>query len=229
MKISFHGATREVTGSCYLIQTEETRILIDCGMFQGGAFCEAKNAKEFDFDPSTIDAVVITHAHLDHTGRLPRLVKEGFKGPVYLTPPTGDLAKLVLKDAYQIMMEDFKREYRPPLYQEEHIEQALDQFKRLDYSRSVTIGDLSFRLRDDGQAAQQATKPAQKAKAEPPVTLPLSEDEQHKLANWELGLETKHTPEDIARARKTASALTSAALKAAVMDAIERYAKRAAA
>lgn len=150
MKISFHGATREVTGSCYLIQTEETRILVDCGMFQGGAFCEAKNAKAFDFDPSTIDAVVITHAHLDHTGRLPRLVKEGFKGPIYLTPPTGDLAKLVLQDAFNIMMEDFKREYRPPLYQEEHIEQALNQFKRLDYSRSVTIGNLSFRLRDAG-------------------------------------------------------------------------------
>ncbi len=150
MKISFHGATREVTGSCYLIQTDETRILVDCGMFQGGAFCEAKNAKAFDFDPSTIDAVVITHAHLDHTGRLPRLVKEGFKGPIYLTPPTGDLAKLVLKDAYQIMMEDFKREYRPPLYQEEHIEQTLNQFKHLDYSRSVTIADLSFRLRDAG-------------------------------------------------------------------------------
>lgn len=150
MKISFHGATREVTGSCYLVQTDETRLLVDCGMFQGGAFCEAKNAKEFDFDPSTIDAVVITHAHLDHTGRLPRLVKEGFKGPIYLTPPTGDLAKLVLEDAYNIMMEEFKREYRPPLYGEEHIEQTLNQFKRLDYSRSVSIGDLSFRLRDAG-------------------------------------------------------------------------------
>jgi metallo-beta-lactamase family protein len=150
MKISFHGATREVTGSCYLVQTDETRILVDCGMFQGGAFCEAKNAKEFDFDPSTVDAVIITHAHLDHTGRLPRLVKEGFKGPIYLTPPTGDLAKLVLEDAYNIMMEEFKREYRPPLYAEEHIEQALNQFKRLDYSRSVSIGDVSFRLRDAG-------------------------------------------------------------------------------
>lgn len=150
MQISFHGATREVTGSCYLVQTPTTRLLVDCGMFQGGAFCEAKNLKAFDFDPSTIDAVVITHAHLDHTGRLPRLVKEGFKGPIYLTPPTGDLAELVLADAYQIMMEDFKREYRPPLYDEEHLQQAIHQFKHVDYSRSFVIGNLTVRFRDAG-------------------------------------------------------------------------------
>lgn len=150
MQISFYGATREVTGSCYLVQTSHTRILVDCGMFQGGVFCESKNSKNFDFDPSTLDAVVITHAHLDHTGRLPKLVKEGFKGPIYLTPPTGDLAMLVLKDAFHIMMEDFKREYRPPLYEESHLETVLKQFKYVDYSRSVTLGDVSFRFRDAG-------------------------------------------------------------------------------
>ena len=150
MQISFHGATREVTGSCYLVQTASTRILVDCGMFQGGAFCEAKNTKPFDFDPKTIDAVIITHAHLDHTGRLPRLIKEGFKGPIYLTPPTGDLAKLVLEDAHQIMMDEFRREYRPPLYDEEHVTAAVHQFTHIDYSRSVTMGDVSFRFRDAG-------------------------------------------------------------------------------
>ncbi len=119
-------------------------------MFQGGAFCEAKNTKPFDFDPKTIDAVVVTHAHLDHTGRLPRLVKEGFKGPIYLTPPTGDLAKLVLLDAHQIMLEAFKREYRPPLYDEVHVTATIGQFTHIDYSRSVTIGDITFRFRDAG-------------------------------------------------------------------------------
>lgn len=150
MRISFHGATREVTGSCYLVETAQTRILVDCGMFQGGAFYEAKNLKEFDFDPATIDAVLITHAHLDHTGRLPKLVKAGFKGRVYLTPPTADLSRLVLEDAFQIMMEDFKRQYRPPLYEEKHIKEVVERFTPLDYSRSVSIQDLTFRFRDAG-------------------------------------------------------------------------------
>ncbi len=150
MQISFYGATREVTGSCYLVQTPATRILIDCGMFQGGAFCEAKNAKPFDFDPKTIDAVIVTHAHLDHTGRLPRLVKEGFTGPIYLTPPTGDLALLVLKDAQHIMLEAFRKEYRIPLYEESHVMATAQQFAHLDYNRTITISDLGFCFRDAG-------------------------------------------------------------------------------
>jgi len=150
MRITFHGATREVTGSCYLVESDRTRILIDCGMFQGGAFCEAKNLKPFDFDPTTIDAVIVTHAHLDHTGRLPRLVKDGFRGKIYLTPPTADLTKLVLEDAYQIMREEFKREYRPPLYEEEHIQQAFARFTTVDYGRTIAFDGLSFRFRDAG-------------------------------------------------------------------------------
>ena len=150
MQISFQGAAREVTGSCYLIETKQTRILVDCGMFQGGYTCDSKNFADFTFDPSTIDAVLITHAHLDHTGRLPKLVKDGFKGKVYCTPPTVELAKLVIEDAFHIMKEDFIREYRPLLYEEEHMTAAFKQFVATDYSRLVTMGDLSFRFRDAG-------------------------------------------------------------------------------
>ena len=88
------------------------RVLIDCGAFQGSSFLEAKNFQPFPFDASTIDAVIVTHAHLDHVGRLPKLVKDGFKGKVYLTPPTAKLAKLVLDDAFTIMKEDQAREGR---------------------------------------------------------------------------------------------------------------------
>ncbi len=150
MQISFHGATREVTGSCYFLSTANARILIDCGMFQGGAFCEAKNTKPFDFDPKTIDAVFVTHAHLDHTGRLPRLIKEGFKGKIYLTAPTGDLTALVLEDAHKIMLDAFKREYRPPLYEEVHVKTTIARFMHLDYGRSILIGDLTVLFRDAG-------------------------------------------------------------------------------
>lgn len=150
MYITFCGATREVTGSCYVVETAKTRVLVDCGMFQGGAFCEARNFQGFPFDPKTIDAVLITHAHLDHTGRLPKLVAGGFKGKIYLTPPTSPLAKLVLEDAFHIMVENHRREYRPMLYEEKDIMSAIRQFRATEYNRSLTIGDLSICFREAG-------------------------------------------------------------------------------
>ena len=150
MKVTFYGATREVTGSCYLVETDTTKILIDCGMFQGCNLCDTKNYLAFLFDASTIDAVAITHAHLDHTGRLPKLVKEGFKGKIYCTPPTARLAQLVIEDAYTIMKEDHEREYRPMLYGMEDVEEVAKRYVPVDYSRRVKVGDLSFRFRDVG-------------------------------------------------------------------------------
>jgi metallo-beta-lactamase family protein len=150
MRISFHGATREVTGSCYLVETDKARVLVDCGMYQGGQLVEARNFRDFEFDASTVDAVFVTHAHLDHTGRLPKLVKAGFRGKIYATPPTVQLAKLVLEDAYQIMLEEEKREGRPLLYEEKDIIAAMHQFVSVDYSHSLQLGDLRIRFRDAG-------------------------------------------------------------------------------
>jgi metallo-beta-lactamase family protein len=150
MNITFCGAAREVTGSCSIVETKQARIMVDCGMFQGCNLCDIKNYIKFPVDASTIDAVVLTHAHLDHVGRIPKLVKEGFRGKIYATPPTVKLAKIVLQDAHHIMQEDFRREHRPPLYDEEDIERAFEFFVPLDYSREVEIGDLKFRLRDAG-------------------------------------------------------------------------------
>ena len=150
MNLSFHGAAREVTGSCYLLETAQTRILVDCGMFQGGSYCEAKNHEAFRFDPSTIDAVIVTHGHLDHTGRLPKLFQAGFKGPMYATPPTVPIASLVIKDALHIMEDDFKRFAKPVLYAEKDVDAAVKAFRPIDYDHTTKIGDISFRFRDAG-------------------------------------------------------------------------------
>ncbi|MBU1349165.1 MBL fold metallo-hydrolase [Patescibacteria group bacterium] len=150
MRISFFGATREVTGSCMLVETRRTRVVVDCGMFQGSAFTDAKNFQDFGFDPSTVDAAIVTHGHLDHVGRLPKLMKERFKGKIYATPPTSEIATVVLEDAEQIMQDEFKREYRPKLYDRKDVEAVTERFTNVDYSRKVTIGDLSFRFRDAG-------------------------------------------------------------------------------
>lgn len=150
MKITFCGAAREVTGSCYLVETEATRLLVDCGMFQGCNLCDVKNYVDFPFDASTVKAVIVTHAHLDHVGRLPKLVKAGFKGKIYATPPTVELSQIVLEDAYRIMLEDQEREKRPPLYGEDDIRNCIKYFTELDYNHDLRIGDLRIRLRDAG-------------------------------------------------------------------------------
>ncbi len=150
MKISFLGAAREVTGSLYLVETEQTKILVDCGMHQGCNTCDVKNLVDFPFDPKSIKAVLLTHAHLDHSGRLPKLVKGGFSGKIYATPPTIKLAMLVLEDAQHIMEEDHKREGTPVLYSREDVELTRDLFEPIDYSREVTIGDFMCRPRDAG-------------------------------------------------------------------------------
>ena len=99
MKIRFLGAAREVTGSCYLIEMERCRFLVDCGMVQGGRDAVDRNHHAFDFDPRAIDFVLLTHAHIDHSGLLPKLALAGFGGPIYTTRATADLLGVMLPDA----------------------------------------------------------------------------------------------------------------------------------
>jgi len=102
MKLSFFGAAHEVTGSCYLVETEQVRFLVDCGMFQGGPEADKKNQQFPKFDPEQIDFVLLTHAHIDHSGLLPRLTNLGFRGPVYCTAATADLLGVMLPDSAHI-------------------------------------------------------------------------------------------------------------------------------
>ena len=108
MHISFYGAAQAVTGSCYLIEAHGCRFLLDCGMAQGGQEADAHNEKAFAFDATNIDFVVLTHAHIDHSGLLPKLVARGFKGAIYTTLATQDLLEVLLKDSAHIQMIDRK-------------------------------------------------------------------------------------------------------------------------
>ena len=99
MEITFHGAAQEVTGSCHLVKVGNYQILLDCGLIQGRAKDEARNREPFPFDPHGIDAVVLSHAHIDHSGRIPLLVKAGFRGPIYTQRASRDLCRIMLRDA----------------------------------------------------------------------------------------------------------------------------------
>lgn len=107
IKLGFFGAAQNVTGSCYLVETADARILVDCGLYQERDF-KSRNWDAFPVPPGTIDAVLLTHAHLDHCGRLPKLVKDGFRGRIYCTPATAEIAQLIMKDSAFLQEEDIK-------------------------------------------------------------------------------------------------------------------------
>jgi len=151
MKLSFYGAAHEVTGSCFLLETEKRKILVDCGMFQGSNFNEAKNHNGFIFNPKKIDALLVTHGHLDHVGRIPKLVKDGFSGPIYMTKATCELAMLIWEDAYKIMEYNHKKFQSPILYNEEDIERAHALCRGVDYHDSVAVTeDITAVWKDAG-------------------------------------------------------------------------------
>ncbi|PJA45219.1 hypothetical protein CO174_04290 [Candidatus Uhrbacteria bacterium CG_4_9_14_3_um_filter_50_9] len=142
MKISFHGAVQGVTGSCHLLKAEdanghERQLLFDCGMFQGQQMCSATNLEPFGFDPKEVNHVFITHPHADHTGRIPKLVKEGFRGKIYMTRPCIGLTKLVLEDAHHIMKEDAEKCGSSVLYEMKDLLTAFDQVEGIGYHEEI--------------------------------------------------------------------------------------------
>jgi len=112
MRIEFFGAAGEVTGSCHLLHVGERRVLLDCGMVQGGRDERTRNAAKFAFDVRALDAMVLSHAHIDHLGRLPLLSRRGYRGPVFTHRATADLAKIMLEDAARLAMADAEHENR---------------------------------------------------------------------------------------------------------------------
>ncbi|MFH1002273.1 MAG: MBL fold metallo-hydrolase, partial [bacterium] len=161
MKISFLGAAKIVTGSNFLIETRNTKFLIDCGMFQGSKSINRMNYQPFSFNPREIDFIVLSHAHIDHSGRIPRLIKEGFKGDIYSTKATVDLCSIMLPDSGHIQemeneWDNRKRrrsgeKLREPLYTVKEAEESLRYFKPVLYDQKIELSEeVSLRFRDAG-------------------------------------------------------------------------------
>lgn len=165
MRISFHGAALGVTGSCHLLEACGKRVLVDCGLFQGSRDLREENTRDFGFDPASIDVVLLTHAHLDHCGRIPLLVERGFQGEIIATGATFDLARLVLEDTARLQEEEADRSRRhakrgqhpsredaEPLYDSLAVERTLERFTRKAvYHESIRIGEgLSVTFQDAG-------------------------------------------------------------------------------
>ena len=161
MQIEFLGATQEVTGSCYLLHVGKYRVLVECGLIQGSQKNERHNFDPFLFDPKGIDAVVLTHAHLDHSGRLPLLIKRGYKGQVYTHAATVELCAIMLEDAgylneKEVQWENKKRERKglklvEPLYTREEARLAHKHFRSLEYGKTKEIlSGVHLTLRDAG-------------------------------------------------------------------------------
>jgi metallo-beta-lactamase family protein len=139
MQLAFYGAVGEVTGSCNMFTTGGKKFLVDCGMFQGSQFNEEKNKDPFLFNPAELSGVIVTHAHLDHVGRLPLLVKNGYEGDFYATGPTVELAELILEDALQIMLYNQRHFGKAVLYDSTDIAKVMGQFKAVDYHQKFSL------------------------------------------------------------------------------------------
>jgi len=161
MDLTFHGAAGEVTGSCHLLRVGGRKILLDCGQIQGSRESEARNRDPFPFDPAAIDAVVLSHAHIDHSGRIPLLVKAGFRGPVYAQTATRELCHIMLWDAAYLheketLWDNRKRERRgepllKPLYMREDVRVAMGQFRSVPYGRVREVcPGVKIRYQDAG-------------------------------------------------------------------------------
>ena len=136
MRLTFHGAAAEVTGSCYLVDTGEVKFLMECGMFQGGRAGDAKN-RSFPFDPREIAFVLLSHAHIDHSGLIPRLVARGFAGAVYATRATCDLLEVMLPDAGHLQEKEAQWSGEEPLYTEREARASLDRRIAVEYGVEV--------------------------------------------------------------------------------------------
>lgn len=158
LRLTTFGGAETVTGSNFLVQNEKGKVLIDCGIEQGKDYSEAQAYEPFPYDVATIDALIITHAHLDHVGRAPRLVREGFKGRVFMTAPTRDLSEAILRDSADILGRNAREHGLPLLYDHKDVDAFLSMIEELPYREEKEVAPgLSVYLRDTGHILGSAS------------------------------------------------------------------------
>lgn len=152
VKIHFLGGTESVSGSNFLIEDAANgeKIIVDCGFFQGSRIAEEENRKSFPFNPSEIKTLLVTHAHIDHIGRIPKLVKEGFKGIIYSTPPTKELSEHMLIDSIGVLSKEAAKEKKKIMYQEEDVMTAMNVWRTIDYHKPIDLGFAKAIFKDAG-------------------------------------------------------------------------------
>ncbi len=150
MRLTFFGGAGTVTGANYVLRSGDVSIMVDCGLHQGSKFCERLNFEPFAYDAKSIAAVFVTHAHIDHTGGLPKLYKSGFKGSVYSTPPTRDFAELLLLDSEHLLAESAAHFHKELLYTTPDIHGVLALWNPLMYHQPITVGPFRVTLYNAG-------------------------------------------------------------------------------
>lgn len=156
MILTFLGGAKSVTGAEYLLESGGAKILIDCGLSQGGRYAEEANWKPFAYRPQELAAVLITHAHIDHVGRIPKLAREGFAGTIYSTPPTRDFAESLLLDSEHILSIEAEERGRAPLYFAEDVARAMERWRGVRYHESFRIGPFTVEFFDAGHVLGSA-------------------------------------------------------------------------
>ncbi len=154
VKVTFYGGVGWVTGANFIIENipnspdeKVTRIMVDCGIYQGGDDADDKNREDFTYDPSSVDVLVLTHAHADHLGRIPKLVRDGFSGKIYSTKATAELAKIMFADSLKIMTHKANHDGIEPIYDELDVKRSLSLFKEIPFHSNVVLGSgFSFSL-----------------------------------------------------------------------------------
>jgi metallo-beta-lactamase family protein len=149
LKLSFAGGTGNVTGANFLVEGEGIKFLVDCGLEQGTKTADNNNWSDFPYDVSSVEYLFITHAHIDHIGRIPKLIHDGFTGTIYSTIPTKEITELMLEDTAHILSKG-DNELLKQIYTEVNIKKAMNQWKVIDYHQDLTIGEYVFRYRDAG-------------------------------------------------------------------------------
>src|SRR4029453_2468364 len=168
MKIHFHGATGDVTGSAYHVVTEHASVMVDCGMFQGGRKEKAQNRREAKLEGGKLDAVLLTHGHLDHVGRLPILTRKGYEGPIFATEPTINIATLILRDSLSLQKQDLKRENKErirrgqpllePLFEERDVRNLKPLVRPIKYNQRIEVAPgIQARFVDAGHVIGSAS------------------------------------------------------------------------